>query len=43
MILADYRGNEDDVLTGAATTASLIERFMSTHPTKQKARERRAP
>jgi serine/threonine protein kinase/tetratricopeptide (TPR) repeat protein len=33
MILADYRGNEDDVLTGAATTASLIERFMSTHPT----------
>lgn len=33
MTLAMYGGNEDEVLTDAATTASLIERFMSTQPT----------
>ncbi|HEX8814219.1 MAG TPA: hypothetical protein VF753_01850, partial [Terriglobales bacterium] len=33
MILADFRGNEGQMLTGAANTASLIERFMNTHPT----------
>jgi serine/threonine-protein kinase len=32
MILADSRGDQAEALKDAATTASLIERFMSTHP-----------
>jgi len=34
MILADHRGDQDEVLRDAAATASLIERFMNTRPTE---------
>ena len=34
MILADNRGNQDEVLRDAAATAALIERFMNTRPTE---------
>jgi len=34
MILADNRGDQDEVLRDAAATASLIERFMNTRPTE---------
>jgi len=33
MILADYHGKRDEVSAWGATTTSLIERFMNTHPT----------
>jgi serine/threonine protein kinase len=34
MILARRRGDEEEVLRAGAATASLIERFMNTHPTE---------
>ena len=34
MDLADNRGDQDEALRDAATTASLIERFMNTRPTE---------
>jgi len=34
MVLAQRRGNHDEVLRDGADTASLIERFMSTRPTE---------
>ena len=34
MELADNRGDQDEALRDAATTASLIERFMNTRPTE---------
>jgi serine/threonine-protein kinase len=34
MILAEYRSDENEGLSDAAATASLIERFMSTRPTE---------
>ena len=34
MVLAQRRGNHDEVLRDGAATASLIERFMSTRPTE---------